>query len=146
MKRFRLRLLAQMNVLIGSLLALLGCSTARRATVSDRIVCLYGVPTATYKVSGTVINTSGKPLEGMQVVVKGYKNKPVTDAVSTDSKGRYAADYTGFPADTLNIVVHDPDGTYATDSVQLAVPWQEGASTFEQGEQTFEQDIQLRKQ
>lgn len=146
MKRIRLRLLAQINVLIGSLLALLGCSTAKRPAVGDPIICLYGVPTATYKVSGTVSDTHGKPLEGMQVVVKGYKNQPITDTLPTDRKGRYAADYTGFPADTLNIVVHDPNGTYAADSVQVAVPWQEGASVFEQGEKTFKQDLQLKKQ
>ena len=145
MKKIRLRVLARVNVLLGAVLALFGCGSKRAVAVENQIVCLYGVPTATYKVSGKVTNEKHKPLQDVQVVVKGYKNYPITDTLRTDHKGRYAADYTGYPADSLNIVVTDPSGEYKADSNQIEVPWQEGASVFDQGEQTFKQNVQLKK-
>jgi len=145
MKKIRLRVLARVNVLLGAVLALFGCGSKRAVAVENQIVCLYGVPTATYKVSGKVTNEKHKPLQDVQVVVKGYKNYPITDTLRTDHKGRYAADYTGYPADSLNIVVTDPSGEYKADSTQIEVPWQEGASAFDQGEQTFKQNVQLKK-
>lgn len=145
MKKVRLRILAQVNVLLGAVLALFGCGSKRAAAVENQVVCLYGVPTATYKVSGTVIGEKHKPLKDVQVVVKGYKNYPITDTLRTDNKGRYAADYTGYPTDSLNIVVTDPSGEYKADSTKIEVPWKEGASVFDQGEQTFKQDVQLKK-
>lgn len=145
MDKFRYKLLARVNVLLGAVLALFGCGSKRAAAVENQVVCLYGVPTATYKVSGTVTNEKHKPLQDVQVVVKGYKNYPITDTIRTDNKGRYAADYTGYPADSLNIVVTDSSGEYKADSIQVEVPWQEGASAFDQGEQTFKQNVQLKK-
>lgn len=145
MKKVRLQILAQVNVLLGAVLALFGCGSKRAAAVENQVVCLYGVPTATYKVSGTVIGEKHKPLKDVQVVVKGYKNYPITDTLRTDNKGRYAADYTGYPADSLNIVVTDPSGEYKADSTKIEVPWKEGASVFDQGEQTFKQNVQLKK-
>lgn len=145
MKKVRLRILAQVNVLLGAVLALFGCGSKRAAAVENQVVCLYGVPTATYKVSGTVIGEKHKPLKDVQVVVKGYKNYPITDTLRTDNKGRYTADYTGYPADSLNIVVTDPSGEYKADSTKIEVPWKEGASVFDQGEQTFKQNVQLKK-
>ena len=137
--------MARVNVLLGAVLALFGCGSKRAVAVENQVVCLYGVPTATYKVSGKVTNEKHKSLQDVQVVVKGYKNYPITDTLRTDRKGRYAADYTGYPADSLNIVVTDPGGEYKADSVQIEVPWQEGASAFDQGEQTFKQNVQLKK-
>lgn len=145
MKKVRLRILVQVNVLLGAVLALFGCGSKRAAAVENQVVCLYGVPTATYKVSGTVIGEKHKPLKDVQVVVKGYKNYPITDTLRTDNKGRYTADYTGYPTDSLNIVVTDPSGEYKADSTKIEVPWKEGASVFDQGEQTFKQNVQLKK-
>ena len=145
MKKIRLRVLAQVNVLLGAVLALFGCGSKRAAAVENQVVCLYGVPTATYKVSGTVTGEKHKPLKDVQVVVKGYKNYPITDTLRTDNKGRYTADYTGYPTDSLNIVVTDPSGEYKADSTKIEVPWNEGVSVFDQGEQTFKQDVQLKK-
>ena len=145
MKKVRLRVLAQVNVLLGAVLALFGCGSKRAAAVENQVVCLYGVPTATYKVSGTVTGEKHKPLKDVQVVVKGYKNYPITDTLRTDNKGRYTADYTGYPTDSLNIVVTDPSGEYKADSTKIEVPWKEGASVFDQGEQTFKQNVQLKK-
>lgn len=145
MKKVRLRILAQVNVLLGAVLALFGCGSKRAAAVENQVVCLYGVPTATYKVSGTVTGEKHKPLKDVQVVVKGYKNYPITDTLRTDNKGRYTADYTWYPTDSLNIVVTDPSGEYKADSTKIEVPWKEGASVFDQGEQTFKQDVQLKK-
>lgn len=145
MKKIKLQVLAQINVLIGAALALLGCGSNKKMAAENQIVCLYGVPTATYHVSGTVTDGQRKPLQDMQVVVKGYKNYPITDTLRTDDKGKYDATYNGYPADTLNIVVADPQGEYASDSAQVAVPWNENANGFDQGEQTFKQNIQLKK-
>lgn len=144
MKRLKIKVLTKINLLLGALVALLGCHSSKQVAVSDRIMCLYGVPSATYKVSGKVTNSQNKPVQDAQVVVKGYKNLALTDTVRTDKKGRYAVDCTGFPADELNIVVLDSKGEYQTDSVQIEVPEKEGSSVFDQGEYTFKKDIQLK--
>lgn len=145
MKKIKLQFLAQINVLIGVLLTFLGCGTTKQRPVSDRVMCLYGVPTATYKMSGTVTNQQRRPISNAQVVVKGYKNRAITDTLTTDKKGRYQTEYTGFPTDTLNIVVTDPNGIYSTDSVQVPVPLSETNSVFDQGVQDIKTNIKLQK-
>ena len=146
MKFIKAHILAKINVLLGMIITALGCSSNKPVqAVNDQVVCLYGVPTATYRVSGTITDGQRKPLQNMQVVVKGYKNYPITDTLRTDDKGKYDATCNGYPADTLNIVVSDPQGEYVSDSAQVAVPWNENANGFDQGEQTFKQNIQLKK-
>ncbi len=145
MKKIRLQFLAQINVLIGVVLSFLGCGTTKQRPISDKIMCLYGVPTATYKMSGTVNDQQHKPVANVHVVVKGYKNHAITDTLTTDNKGHYKTEYTGFPTDTLNIVVTDPEGIYNTDSVQVPVPYSEKNSVFDQGVQNIKTNIKLKK-
>ena len=40
MKKVRLRILAQVNVLLGAVLALFGCGSKRAAAVENKVVCL----------------------------------------------------------------------------------------------------------
>lgn len=118
MKRIHRQLLFRFNLLIGALAGLLaGCSTGRHA-LSNKIMAMYGIPMASYDVSGTVRDERRKPIEGAQVVIKGYKNLPIGDTLRTDAKGRYALQTQAWPCDTVNIVVSDPQ-TLQTDSLQI---------------------------
>ncbi len=148
MKKMKLRLMAFVNVLIGSILTLFGCKTSRES-INAPIMCLYGVPTATYKISGQVTDTKDQPLQDMQVVIKGYKEKPIVDTLHTNADGHYEATYIGFPTDTLRIVASDPKENYKADSVAVPVPEKKkkGQETnpFDLGEYNIEENIQLEK-
>ena len=107
------------NTLLGGLIALLaGCNTPKKATQTNSVVVLYGVPYATYEISGKVINKKNKPIEGAKVVVKGYANQVIGDTVITDKKGQCLLTKSAFPTDIINIVVQSPTEHSPTDSVQ----------------------------
>lgn len=111
----------KINLILGALIALFsGCKTQQKA-VQQEIMTLYGVPYATYDVSGKVINEDKQPLAGLQVQVKGYDNHPIHQSVMTDEKGQFHIVQSDFPVDTINIVVSDPKQAYASDSVQHVV-------------------------
>jgi putative lipoprotein (rSAM/lipoprotein system) len=62
----------KINILLGGLIALIsGCSTQNKVAKNNEVVALYGVPYATYEVSGKVTDGDNTPLEGAQVLVKG---------------------------------------------------------------------------
>ena len=148
MKRVKLRFLMRINALLGMVITFFGCGTTKQ-NINREIMCLYGVPTATYKVSGKVTNEQHKPLQDMNVVVRGYKNRPISDTVKTDAKGYYETTCTDFPVDTIHIVANDPAQNYNTDSVSVAVPKKERKKNeitpFNLGEYTFKENIQLKR-
>jgi putative lipoprotein (rSAM/lipoprotein system) len=65
----------KINILLGGLIAILsGCNTPKKAVTNPKVVAIYGVPYASYDISGTVLNKKNKPIEGAEVVIKGYNN------------------------------------------------------------------------
>ena len=54
-------------------------------------MCMYGQPTANYKVIGEVKDPAGKPIEGIRVVVSPSSDHPeyFKDTLYTDSSGRF---------------------------------------------------------
>lgn len=144
MYSFHSRFLLRLNLLLGAAVSVLtGCSTKKSAAQSaeDQIMAMYGIPVATYRVSGTVRDAQHKPVSGAQVVVKGYKNFPF-DTLTTDAKGRYSATIEGWPNDTLNFVATDP-ATAQSDSVQKAVEW-ENEQGFSSTAKPIRSDIHIR--
>ncbi len=105
-------------------------------------MAMYGIPVASYRVSGVVRDAQRNPVSGAQVVVKGYKNLPV-DTLTTDSKGRYSATLEAWPCDTLNLVATNP-ATAQSDSVRKAVEW-EDSKGFSSTAKPIRSDIQIRK-
>ncbi len=138
----------RINALLGMVITFFGCGTTKQ-NVNQEIMCLYGVPTATYKVSGKVTNEQHKPLQDMNIVVKGYKNRPISDTVKTDAKGYYETTCTDFPVDTIHIVTNDPSDNYAADSVAVAITMKDrknnDTNPFNLGEYTLKENIQLKR-
>ncbi len=138
----------RINALLGMVITFFGCGTTKQ-NVNQEIMCLYGVPTATYKVSGKVTNEQHKPLQDMNIVVKGYKNRPISDTVKTDAKGYYETTCTDFPVDTIHIVTNDPSDNYAADSVAVAINIKDrknnDTNPFNLGEYTLKENIQLKR-
>ncbi len=138
----------RLNALLGMVISLFGCGTTKQNNNSN-IMCLYGVPSATYKVSGNVTDQQHKPLQDINIVVKGYKNRPVSDTIKTNKKGFYETTCTDFPADTIRIIAEDPAGNYTPDSVAVAVQdgkkTKNGTSSFDSGEYTFKENFQLNR-
>lgn len=87
---------------LGGLLALLGFGGCRGVIDPDdpnnggSYLCMYGSPHANYKVIGEVKDPSGKPIEGIRVVVTPVSSQPVykyyNDTLFTDAKGQFQKD------------------------------------------------------
>lgn len=104
--------------LLSGMMALLGFSACNSETP-----CLYGTPSADYKVMGTVTDEDGNPIEGIQVVVvdslmqdnyiqKGdsYVERSKMDTVYTDKQGKYASrDIQTFGTEEVEVVFNDVD-------------------------------------
>lgn len=61
----KIRITNLYNVMAASLLSLLGFSSCDSEGGDEP--CLYGTPRATYNIKGKVIDTDGKPINGIKV-------------------------------------------------------------------------------
>lgn len=113
---------------------------------SNEVVALYGVPYATYEVSGKVTNSKNSPIEGAKVLVKGYKNQVIGDTIVTNKKGEFVLYKSAFPTETINIVVFEPDNQVPTDSVQHKTHYekQQSERAFYRGECKIETEIKVK--
>ncbi|MBR5353727.1 MAG: radical SAM-associated putative lipoprotein [Bacteroidales bacterium] len=87
---------------------------------------MYGVPTMDFVLKGRVIDTKGKGVEGMQVIlVNGtiditpddmhLDNKYVQEYIressdTTDAEGYFSCHMKDFPKDSQNVIIRDVDG------------------------------------
>lgn len=137
----------KINIILGGLIALLsGCNTPKKAVQNNKVIAIYGVPYATYDISGTVLNKKNKPIEGAEVVIKGYNNRVIGDTITTNKQGEFELHESAFPTDMINIVVADPEGQYKTDSIQYPASYektQEGRG-FYRGECKIETEIKVK--
>ena len=78
---------------LGALLALLGFSSCKKIIegFGGPFYTMYGQPHANYKVIGEVKDPSGKPVEGIRVVVNPGSAHPeyFKDTLYTDAKGQF---------------------------------------------------------
>lgn len=131
-KDLKKHFLQQCNLILGSILALLGFSSCDEEGVlpgrGGNEVCLYGTPYAKYDVHGAVLNTEGKQLEGMNVIIKevfeGSDFSPyigILDSLKTNQDGSYQGKgrWEDFHKSTMRVVVEDPSGEYAADSTEV---------------------------
>ena len=76
-----------------ALLALLGFSSCKKIIegIGGPFLCMYGQPSANYKVIGEVKDPAGKPVEGIRVVVNPGSAHPeyFKDTLYTDAKGQF---------------------------------------------------------
>lgn len=142
MKRLKLKVLAQINVLLSAVLSLFGCAEIHED--------MYGVPYVTYQYSGEVTNEQKQPLEDIQVTIKApkYGNARMNyEPVVTGKDGRFDGSmrYDNSQVDTLNVVFTDTTQVYQADSTQVVVKWQKSEKDWCMGECEFEVHMQLKK-
>ncbi|MCR5050999.1 MAG: radical SAM-associated putative lipoprotein [Paludibacteraceae bacterium] len=153
MKAKVLKVLNALLMMIVSALGLGGCFP---------VVCKYGVPTATFDVSGSVTNEANEPLKNIRVVVKnaqGYFEKQDTSIIYaegycpakyTTEDGRYDfGEGYGWPSSSITIIAEDTSGVYKTDSAQVEVQYNRSGvakdDTWNKGSAVIEQNFRLKK-
>ena len=95
-----------------ALLGFTGVTSCNQPQVGDQLV-EYGCPTADYKVLGTVKDSAGKPIKGIQVVTEEtFRDKSVLrDTTYSDANGNFSLQKSDFPLErTLNVIFNDVDG------------------------------------
>lgn len=84
-------------------------------------VLMYGTPTSTYKLKGTVSDETGKGINNIQVEVcqdfKNVKDQVILDnprqhivTVYTDAHGKFETDQPAFPYSSIKLIFEDVDG------------------------------------
>lgn len=95
-----------------ALLGFTGITSCNQPQVGDQLV-EYGCPNADYKVLGTVKDSDGKPIKGIQVVTEEtFRDKSVLrDTTYSDANGTFSLQKSDFPLErTLNVIFNDVDG------------------------------------
>lgn len=127
------------NRLLLGLLALLGFGLAGCENSEE-----YGTPYATYEFKGSVRNTSGRPVKGIQVECLpqslsgfGFEAYPLAQ---TDAEGKFAGRFQNTFADEWIVRFVDIDGpengSYAADSVKVVFEnkdYKKGKGSWNQG-------------
>lgn len=155
-KNSRKRFYAKLNVLLGSVLTMLGFNGCGENPFSS--VCLYGTPYTNFNVKGTVLSEEGDKLEGMTVTTKEVLKAQdtvmwfnVLQQSNTDQQGRYQHQGRWYPyvvddSRALRVVVEDPKGAYAADSVDVELTHtKEGKGDWCDGTDVGTADFRLKR-
>lgn len=95
------KLIKTSSYVLSMLLSILGFSSC---TNIEDAPCMYGVPSASFAISGKVTDSENNPIKGIQISTK-------SQIAESNSDGSYSLDVTnGFPTD-LTIKFKDIDGT-----------------------------------
>ena len=146
----RKKILTGINAMIALLLGILGLNGCGNSPVE------YGTPHATFEAVGTVTDDENKPIENIQVTVKdryrpNLDNRMILPDVYTANDGAYiVGPYNDFfPTDSVDIIVTDTSGIYASDSVSVKVDYDQSKVTkgdnWNKGAGYVHQDFQLKK-
>lgn len=141
----RKKLLMRFNAFLGVIVGMLGLEGCSKP--EQEIRAMYGCPYVTLEVTGTVTDEASKPLKDIQVIVstEGYRHAPVV----SDAEGKYAFhSREGEARDSLDILVSDPSGQYASDSARVSAEkrlFDQWTSDWQQGEMVAHKDFQLKK-
>lgn len=148
--RLKKLMFARLNVLLGALLTLLGFSNCEK---QFNEVCLYGQPYARYDIKGTILDEEGNKLAGMDVTVKfvyefdgeEYSTDQGREHTTTDLQGNYECQGS-YTNEDIRIVVEDPGGVYAADSVMVKLERiEEGKDDWCIGTDVGRADFRLKK-
>jgi len=151
------KLLTRINSLLSVLVSMLGFSGCDfyRVKYGVPIEAEYGIPYATFEAVGTITDDEDKPLKDIRVQIKSkwqQADAPEDPALvtSTDETGKYniyLVDY--FPVDSVDLVVRDEAGIYASDSVRVKVDYDRSnvspGDHWNEGNGFVEQDFTLQK-
>lgn len=147
------KLLTRINALIATLVSLLGFTSCGNLFLKyGAPVVEYGTPFARWDVNGKVSDEENNPIEHAQVIVRSPKPGQIRDTLYSDEEGLYRGSYEGvFPYsnDSIDIVVRDTAGVYASDSVRIAVKYDKSevadGDSWNGGTAYIQQDFQLKK-
>lgn len=147
------KLLTRINALIATLVSLLGFTSCGNFLVKYGAPVEYGTPFARWDVNGKVSDEENNPIEHAQVIVRSPKPGQIRDTLYSDEEGLYRGSYPGvFPYsnDSIDIVVRDTAGVYASDSVRVAVGKYDKSEvadgdSWNAGTAYIQQDFQLKK-
>ncbi len=147
------KILTKINLLLGSLLAMLGFGGCVRVEYGTPIVEYgapvvekYGVPSADFRVEGVVTDESAKVLEEIEVKVT-IPSDDYTGVCYTDEMGHYVFSAIGFPSDSVKVVASDVvNGEYLPDSAVVALDYDRtNADEWYNGDETAIVNFVLKK-
>lgn len=112
------KVLTRVNAFLAFLLSALGFTACRDHMLK------YGCPNATFEAVGTVTDEASFPIKGIRVQVKDKRGNSCFPETYTDENGKYrVGEYEVFPMDSVDIIVTDTAGNYASDSVRVKVEY-----------------------
>ena len=128
------RILRVFNFLLASIFACFGVSSIKQ------VMCMYGVPSGEFQISGRVENLKSKPVRKIEVEVQDMKGNSL--GVTTTAKdGTFQIGYQGWPHNEVYLISRDVDGwrngAYQSDTthVKLDYPkngWNQGKAETKQ--------------
>ena len=140
MKRIKRNILVGINILLGALLSILGVKNAN----ATRPMVKYGVPSADIAVKGKVTDEHCRPVKNVQVIMR-QKVRNQQDTLLTNKRGRFSTEpLRSWPVDSVDLLVVDPSGKYATDSVQAPVRYKKNGNGFYRGTGKAKAKIRLK--
>jgi putative lipoprotein (rSAM/lipoprotein system) len=128
------KILPRVNAFLAFLLSALGFT-------SCNYMAKYGCPHATFEAEGTITDKASCPIKDIRVQVRDKRGNSRFPETYTDENGKYrVGEYEVFPMDSVDIIVTDTAGNYASDSVRVKVEydksnvpkgddWNEGAGS-----------------
>lgn len=133
---------------LGAVCGLVGLSSCAPGDVIGGT--MYGMPWATWTVSGTVQDSaSGKGVPGLLVSLKDTVSSAHEDSVRTDSAGGYSLKHGDFPSDhPVSLSVVDSSGTYGKKDSVIALTTQElsgGDGKWDEGSAKRRVDLKVGK-
>lgn len=159
------------RIILGALMGILGFSSCGKEGLNPfgggESRCMYGQPSATFKLVGTVKDETGKPVKGIRVVYNPYADKDLNakgneyfkynlDTLYTDDNGKFASDalkynWPEIPAHEL--IVSDVDGAtngeYSDEKVPAAKikssHSKQGSNDWYKGTFTLSSDVVIKK-
>lgn len=149
------KVLTGINALIALLLGILGLNGGCLLKYGPAIVAEYGVPHAMFEATGTITNEENEPIENIRVTLKDrYRpnrdyRSTMLDVYTADDGTYTVGPYGFFPVDSLDIIVTDTTGVYASDSVSVKVDYDRSkvkwGDNWDSGAGYVHQDFQLKK-
>lgn len=122
MKKLQLKVSTLIGRMCAFGLAVLGITSC--SGDSEDYPCMYGSPTGTFEIKGTVVTKDGTPVDTASIYVKDVKTaSPLTNPykpIKTDSDGKFLIEYKGFPSEKVRVICVPGDKSgLATDSVDF---------------------------
>jgi len=148
-----LRIYSKMILMAGSLLGLAaGCQPAEYGPGTgsyrdDDLQPEYGVPMATYEVTGHVYdNQDSTPLPNIQLTGNTYSGEPST--ITSSAKGAYTLQGYSMGETEFTIILSDADsadGVHQSDTVQISLQYTNSDDNQDEGHAKAQKDVYLKR-